>query len=105
MINNFLHQTNGVSTFKMLQRAGKSNILHVTQANYERMATNIYNGVMLKDHDPALCDAVVQNFISATQYDVNRLTSGTLPGSTITYSPSHPGQVIVIWGTGLGGVL
>ena len=50
-------------------------------------------------------NAVVQNFISSTQYDVNRLTTGTLPASTITYSPSHPGQVIVIWGTGIGGVL
>jgi uncharacterized protein (TIGR03437 family) len=44
--------------------------------------------------------AVVQNYISATQYDLNRYTTGTLGG--YTYSPAHPGQVIVIWGTGLG---
>ena len=35
--------------------------------------------------------AVVQNYISAVQYDLNRLTTGTLNG--ITYSPAKPGQV------------
>jgi len=44
--------------------------------------------------------AVTQNYISATQYDLGRYTTGTLSG--FTYSPAHPGQIIVIWGTGLG---
>jgi uncharacterized protein (TIGR03437 family) len=44
--------------------------------------------------------AVVQNYISPTQYDLGRYTTGTLSG--YTYSPSHPGQIIVIWGTGIG---
>jgi uncharacterized protein (TIGR03437 family) len=44
--------------------------------------------------------AVVQNYISSTQYDLDRYTTGTVSG--FTYSPAHPGQVIVIWGTGLG---
>ena len=45
--------------------------------------------------------AVVQNYISPTQYDLDRYTTGTLPGG-YTYSPARPGQIIVIWGTGLG---
>ena len=44
--------------------------------------------------------AVVQNYISQTQYDLGRYTTGTISG--YTYSPSHPGQIIVIWGTGMG---
>ena len=44
--------------------------------------------------------AVVQNYVSASQYDLGRYTTGTLSG--FTYSPAHPGQIIVIWGTGLG---
>ena len=44
--------------------------------------------------------AVVQNYISPAQYDLGRYTTGTLAG--FTYSPAHPGQIIVIWGTGMG---
>ena len=44
--------------------------------------------------------AVAQNYISQTQYDLNRFTTGTLNG--FTYSPAHPRQILVIWGTGLG---
>jgi uncharacterized protein (TIGR03437 family) len=44
--------------------------------------------------------AVVQNYISAVQYDLNRLTTGTLNG--ITYSPAKPGQYMIAYGTGLG---
>jgi uncharacterized protein (TIGR03437 family) len=46
--------------------------------------------------------AVVQNFISATQYDIDRLTTGSVNGYTI--SPSKAGQLIIIWVTGLGAV-
>jgi uncharacterized protein (TIGR03437 family) len=46
--------------------------------------------------------ALLQNYISATQYDVNRLTTGTVNGATI--SPAKPGQTVVAWGTGLGPV-
>jgi uncharacterized protein (TIGR03437 family) len=44
--------------------------------------------------------AVVQNYISASQVDVNRLTTGTFSGVTI--SPAKPGQTLIAWGTGLG---
>ena len=44
--------------------------------------------------------AVTQNYISSTQYDLGRYTTGALSG--FTYSPAHPGQIIVIWGTGMG---
>jgi uncharacterized protein (TIGR03437 family) len=44
--------------------------------------------------------AVVQNFVSATQLDVDRFTTQTLSG--ITVSPSKPGQVLIAWMTGMG---
>jgi uncharacterized protein (TIGR03437 family) len=44
--------------------------------------------------------ASVENYVSATEYDLNRLTTGTLPGWTI--SPAHPGQYMIAYGTGLG---
>jgi uncharacterized protein (TIGR03437 family) len=43
-----------------------------------------------------------QNYISQTQYDINRFTTGTAFGSTI--SPGHPGQTMIAWLTGLGPV-
>src|SRR4051794_11783860 len=46
--------------------------------------------------------AVIQNFISSSQYDLNRYTTGTVGG--FTYSPAHPGQVLVLWGTGIGAI-
>jgi len=42
----------------------------------------------------------LQNIISATVYDLNRLTTGSVSG--ITYSPAHPGESVVAYGTGLG---
>ena len=46
--------------------------------------------------------AVAQNVVSATEYDLNRLTTGSVAGTTI--SPGHPSQYMVAYGTGLGGV-
>ena len=43
-----------------------------------------------------------QNYISQTEYDINRFTTGTLYGDTI--SPGHPGQTMIVWMTGLGPV-
>ncbi len=43
---------------------------------------------------------VVQNIVSATQYDVNRFTTGTING--ITISPAKPGQGLIAYATGLG---
>jgi uncharacterized protein (TIGR03437 family) len=44
--------------------------------------------------------AVLQNYIPPTEYDVNRLTTGTFSG--VPTSPAKPGQTLVAWGTGLG---
>ncbi len=44
--------------------------------------------------------AVVQNFVSATQLDINRFSTGNLSGFTI--SPAKPGQILIAWATGLG---
>jgi uncharacterized protein (TIGR03437 family) len=46
--------------------------------------------------------AVVQNYISASQLDVDRFTTGTISG--ITISPAKPGQVLIAWATGMGPV-
>jgi uncharacterized protein (TIGR03437 family) len=43
---------------------------------------------------------LVQNYVSATQYDANRYTTGTVSG--LTTSPAHPSQLIIVYGTGLG---
>src|ERR1035441_5474761 len=43
--------------------------------------------------------AVTQNVVSATEYDLNRLTTGSINGVSI--SPAHPGQYMVAYGTGL----
>jgi uncharacterized protein (TIGR03437 family) len=45
---------------------------------------------------------VVQNFISAAELDVDRFTTGTVGGVTI--SPAKPGQPLIAWATGLGPV-
>lgn len=45
--------------------------------------------------------AVVQNYISQTAFDVNRLTTGVFSGSSI--SPAKPGQTLIAYATGLGG--
>src|ERR1039458_7434752 len=44
--------------------------------------------------------AIVQNYVSASQIDLNLLTTGVVNGSTI--SPAKPGQTLIAWGTGLG---
>ena len=46
--------------------------------------------------------ALVQNYVSASELDVDRFTTGAVSGTKI--SPGHPGQVLIAWGTGLGGV-
>lgn len=44
---------------------------------------------------------IVQNFISATQLDFNRFTTGTI-STGYTISPAKPGQALIAWGTGIG---
>jgi uncharacterized protein (TIGR03437 family) len=44
--------------------------------------------------------ATIQNFVSATEYDLNRFTSGSISGTPI--SPAHPGQAMIAYGTGMG---
>ncbi len=45
--------------------------------------------------------ASVQNYISASVVDLNRLTTGAISG--ITISPAKPGQTLLAYGTGIGG--
>jgi uncharacterized protein (TIGR03437 family) len=45
---------------------------------------------------------VAQNYISASELDVNRFTTGSFGGFTI--SPAHPGQTLIIYLTGMGAV-
>jgi len=44
--------------------------------------------------------ASMQNYISASVVDLNRLTTGSVSG--VTYSPAHPGQAVIAYGSGLG---
>jgi uncharacterized protein (TIGR03437 family) len=45
---------------------------------------------------------VTQNFISTSELDIDRFTTGTANGFTI--SPAKPGQTLIAWATGLGPV-
>jgi uncharacterized protein (TIGR03437 family) len=45
---------------------------------------------------------LAQNVVSASQYDVDRFTTGSVGGATI--SPAKPGQTLVVYATGLGPV-
>ena len=46
--------------------------------------------------------AVIQNYISASQLDIDRFT--TFASGGYTFSPSRPGQVLIAWATGMGPV-
>ncbi len=46
--------------------------------------------------------AVVQNYVSASELDINRFTTGVISG--ITISPAKPNEPVIVWGTGMGGV-
>lgn len=46
---------------------------------------------------------VVQNYVSASELDVNRFTTGVLNGG-VSISPAHPGQTEIAWLTGMGPV-
>ena len=44
--------------------------------------------------------ALVQNYVSSSELDLDRFTTGTVNGNTI--SPAHPGQTLIAYATGLG---
>ena len=46
--------------------------------------------------------AVIQNYISASQLDIDRFITFSLEG--YTFSPAKPGQVLIAWATGMGPV-
>ena len=46
--------------------------------------------------------AVIQNYISAAQLDIDRFT--TFSSGGFTFSPSRPGQILIAWATGMGPV-
>ena len=46
--------------------------------------------------------AAVQNYVSPGQYELNRFSSGRYDSGE-TYSPAHPGQIVVAWGAGFRG--
>ena len=46
--------------------------------------------------------ALVENYVSSSEADLDRFTTGTVNGYTI--SPAHPGQTLIAYATGLGPV-
>jgi uncharacterized protein (TIGR03437 family) len=86
----------------------------VAAGNYNVTVTN-NNGVVtapfpttVVQHKPTLFTqdtsgsglVVIQNYVSASELDINRFTTGTVNQTTI--SPAKPGQTLIAWGTGLG---
>ncbi len=77
---------------------------------YNGVTGVIGGGVKVVQRKPALLTAdstggglaVVQNYISATQLDIDRLT--TFASSGFTFSPAKPGQTLIAWATGFGPV-
>ncbi len=73
-------------------------------------ATGVLPGVRVVQRKPGLITgdstgsglAVVQNYISASRLDIDRLT--TFSASGFTFSPAKPGQTLIAWGTGFGPV-
>jgi len=70
-----------------------------TSAGFATQVVNQKPGIITQDSTGSGL-AVVQNFVSPTQLDVNRFTTQTISG--ITVSPAKPGQVLIAWMTGLG---
>jgi uncharacterized protein (TIGR03437 family) len=48
--------------------------------------------------------ALAQNVVSQTQYDLNGPTKSAVPGASFLQSPAYPGEYMIAWGMGLGGV-
>jgi uncharacterized protein (TIGR03437 family) len=46
--------------------------------------------------------ALIQNYVSSTELDLNRFTTGSIGG--VPYSPAKPGQTLIAYGTGLNSV-
>lgn len=65
-------------------------VAHVVARNY---------GIVSADSSGA-GQGQVQNYRTATEWDLNRFAKGAL--GSFTTSPASPGQVLVLWGTGLG---
>src|SRR5581483_9095329 len=73
----------------------------VTSANFAATVVQRKAGIITQDGSGTGL-AVAQNFISTTQLDVDRFTTGSVSGVSI--SPAKPGQVLILWATGLGPV-
>jgi uncharacterized protein (TIGR03437 family) len=68
-------------------------IARVVERKY-RSLTNNQEGYAL---------AVIQNYVSSERVDRNMFVAGSLPDGQ-TKSPANPGQTVVLWGLGLGGI-
>ncbi|HUA19039.1 MAG TPA: hypothetical protein VMU80_27065 [Bryobacteraceae bacterium] len=65
-------------------------------ANVQVVANN--PGIVTQDSSGSGL-AVVQNYVSASELDINRFTTGIVNGEYI--SPAHPGQTLILWLTGM----
>gem|GEM_PF-483265 len=48
--------------------------------------------------------AALQSIDANGNYSYNRFTTGTLPGSTASAGPAHPGDFLIAYGTGMGAI-
>lgn len=101
-LNSFYGQSNSVSTVKLLQLAqskvpaGGSNVVEFNIYNVIAAGNTIYNGKALKDHDPAMWDQVVNEFIVGPQQFV---VGWMPPGIQTTPSGSFSGMAALTLGT------
>jgi uncharacterized protein (TIGR03437 family) len=72
-----------------------------TSANFAATVVQRKAGLLTQDASGSGL-VLAQNVVSPSEYDVDRFTTGTVGGLTI--SPAKPGQTLVAYATGLGGV-
>ena len=103
----YLYNQNGVNQLAaILPSSVAAGTYNVTVTNAG--ATSAAFAVQVVKSKPGLITAdssgnglvVVQNYVSASELDVNRFTTGTFGGSTI--SPAHPGQTEIAYLVGTG---
>jgi len=106
----YLYNLSGVNQIAAVVPSNLAVGTYDVSVTYNGATGVIAGGVKVVQRKPALFTAdstgtglaVVQNYISAAQLDIDRLT--TFSSGGFTFSPARPGQTLIAWATGFGPV-
>ena len=106
----YLYNLNGVNQLAAVLPSNLAPGTYDVAVTYNGATSTLPGGARVLQRKPALFTgdstgsglAVIQNFISASQLDIDRLT--TYAANGYTYSPAKPGQTLIAWATGFGPV-